>query len=316
MIRTDAGFGCFTSAHAGQRDARHETVEDVHRVERPGRALGVVLDGLDRLRRVAQALDRTVVQVALADDEAALRGQRVADDLDLVVLRRDLDAARSRRRAPDGSRRGGRSAGGACSRPAARPTIWWPRQIPSSGRPSSIAACARRTGPSSRAGSPGPGERTSRATSGASASRASAVCGRTRTRAPRATSWRTMFVLEAVVDDRDQRPVRRSDLVRVVGRYLADEVLVLPAGDRAGRVDGRGRVHLARRADQDALRAGLAQPARQRACVEAGDGGHARGPAAARPAGAPARARRPWRDRRSGRAATAGALDRRHAMRP
>ena len=42
---------------------------------------------------VAQALDRAVVEVALADDEAGLARQRLADDLDLVVLCGDLDAA-------------------------------------------------------------------------------------------------------------------------------------------------------------------------------------------------------------------------------
>ncbi len=60
--------------------------------------------------------------------------------------------------------------------------------------------------------------------------------------------------------------------MHVGGGYLADEVLVLPMDDRAGRVDGRVRVQLARRADQHALRAGLAQPARQRARVETRDG--------------------------------------------
>ena len=41
---------------------------------------------------MAQALDRTVVEVALADLEAAVARQRLPDHLDLVVLRRDLNA--------------------------------------------------------------------------------------------------------------------------------------------------------------------------------------------------------------------------------
>ncbi len=49
----------------------HEAVEDGEGVERAGRALGVVLDGLDRQVPVAQALDRAVVEVHLADAEAA-----------------------------------------------------------------------------------------------------------------------------------------------------------------------------------------------------------------------------------------------------
>ncbi len=173
---------------------RHEAVEDLERVERPGRALGVVLDGLDGPLTVAQALDRAVVEVALADVEAARRGQRLADDLDLVVLGRDLDPAALEvldrvvgAVVPE--------AQAAVSAPAARPTIWWPRQMPSSGRPSSMMARDRATGPSSRAGSPGPGERTTPAISGASTSAAVAVCGSTRTRAPRRRRPRTMLVL-------------------------------------------------------------------------------------------------------------------------
>ena len=53
--------------------AADEPVEDRERVERPGRALGVVLDGLDRQLAVAQALDRAVVEVDLADAEAGRR---------------------------------------------------------------------------------------------------------------------------------------------------------------------------------------------------------------------------------------------------
>ena len=40
---------------------------------------------------MAQPLHRAVVEVDLADPEPGRRRQRVPDDLDLVVLRRDLD---------------------------------------------------------------------------------------------------------------------------------------------------------------------------------------------------------------------------------
>ena len=74
-----------------QRRRRDEPVEHGQRVERPGRALRVVLDGLDRLLAVAQPLDRAVVEVDLADPEPGRGRQRRADDLDLVVLGGHLD---------------------------------------------------------------------------------------------------------------------------------------------------------------------------------------------------------------------------------
>src|SRR5262249_17154829 len=79
------------------------------------------------------------------------------------------------------------------SAPAARATIWGPRQIPSSGRPSSITAPARPTGPAGRAGSPGPGDRITPSMSGARATAVEIVGGRIRTRAPRSRIARTMF---------------------------------------------------------------------------------------------------------------------------
>ena len=57
-----------------RRHGSHEPVEHRERVERPRRALGVVLDGLDRLLAVAQALDRAVVEVDLADPEPRRAG--------------------------------------------------------------------------------------------------------------------------------------------------------------------------------------------------------------------------------------------------
>src|SRR5689334_17806759 len=51
-------------------DRGHEPVEHRERIERPRRALGVVLDRLDRLLGVAKTLDGPVVEVQLADVEA------------------------------------------------------------------------------------------------------------------------------------------------------------------------------------------------------------------------------------------------------
>ncbi len=93
-MRTDAGLAPGRVTRRVPRGAAHggdEAVEDREGVERAGRALGVVLDGLDRLVRVAQPLDRAVVEVELADVEAGRGRQRLADDLDLVVLGGDLD---------------------------------------------------------------------------------------------------------------------------------------------------------------------------------------------------------------------------------
>ena len=78
--------------------------------------------------------------------------------------------------------------------PAARPTIWWPRQMPISGILPS-ASLASLTGPSSTDGSPGPFDSTSPSTFAASTSAHSAVCGRTTTRQPRSRNDLRMLVL-------------------------------------------------------------------------------------------------------------------------
>src|SRR3970040_3091679 len=77
--------------------AGDEPVEDGEGVERSGRSLRVVLDGLDREDVVAEPLDRSVVQVDLADVESARGRQRTPDDLDLVILGGYLDGARGDR---------------------------------------------------------------------------------------------------------------------------------------------------------------------------------------------------------------------------
>ena len=67
--------------------------------------------------------------------------------------------------------------------------------MPSSGRPSSMIARASATCGSNRAGSPGPGESTTPSMSDERTSLADAVCGKTRTRAPRWRIERTMLAL-------------------------------------------------------------------------------------------------------------------------
>src|SRR5438067_7782559 len=69
-----------------------EAVEQMLVVLRAGVRLRVVLDREDRQLAVRQALDRAVVQVDLADEEAGGRVDRRAVDLELVVLRGDVDA--------------------------------------------------------------------------------------------------------------------------------------------------------------------------------------------------------------------------------
>ena len=72
-IRTDGRCpaAVTTRPRAGADAGGHEPVENRQRVERPGGPFRVVLDRLDRQLAVAQALDRPVVEVDLADVEAA-----------------------------------------------------------------------------------------------------------------------------------------------------------------------------------------------------------------------------------------------------
>ena len=120
--------------------------------------------------------------------------QRVADHLDLVVLGGDLDepesdvvdrVVRAVVPEPQAARLG---AGGAADDLVAeadaeqRPPVVDDRPRERDRR--------RRAGP----GRPGPGDRTTPSMSGASTSGGRAVCGKTRTRAPRRRIARTMFV--------------------------------------------------------------------------------------------------------------------------
>ena len=173
----------------------------------PGRALGVVLDGLDRLLAVAQPLDRAVVEVDLADPEAGPLPAATSPTTWTSWFWAVTWTSPSSRSWtgwfapwwPNRSR--------VVSAPAARATIWWPRQIPSSGRPSSMIALGQRDlGPSSRAGSPGPGRQDHAVDVGGED-----VGGRDRVRedpdARAAVAHRADDVrLEAEVDDPDQRP--------------------------------------------------------------------------------------------------------------
>ena len=94
------------------------------------------------------------------------------------------------------------------SAPAARPTIWWPRQMPSRGRPSAMAARASRDRPieARRVARPGRQDQAG-ACRRQGRSRPCAVCGSTRTRAPRAARLADDILLQPEVDDGDQRPL-------------------------------------------------------------------------------------------------------------
>ncbi len=199
------------------------------------------------------------------------------------------------------------------SAPAARPTIWWPRQIPSSGRPSSMIAFASATGPSSRAGSPGPGDRIR-----PSMSRARATDARDRVRQDpdpgAAAAHRQDDVrLEPEVHDPDQwtAVLFSPDVDDRRRRHLADEILVLPPGDGPGGPHGGGSVDLAGRRHHAAHAAVRTEVPRERAGVDAGDRGDRPRPAGAPPAGARRRERPPSRWPPRGHAATAASTGRR-----
>ena len=168
------------------RRGRHdEPVEDGERVERAGRALGVVLDRLDRQLAVAQPLDGAVVEVDLADPEADAAGQRLADDLDLVVLGRHLDQPQLEvldrvvgAVVPEPQPRRVRARGAADDLVAEADPEQRPAVVDDGARQRDLG---RRGGPDRRARATGSRRRCRRR----GRRRARRVCGRTRTRAPR-----------------------------------------------------------------------------------------------------------------------------------
>ena len=208
-MRTDAGFGAGSVTAGLARRARgHEPVEHGQRVERAGRALGVVLDGLDRL--------------------LAWRSPSTDRSLRLSWLTRNPDAAGSDSPTtwtswfwavtwtsprstswtgwfapwwPNRSRR--------VSAPAARPTIWWPRQMPEQ-RPAVVDDRPRQRDLRRRAapGRPARATGSRRRCRDDRTSAAVAVCGKTRTRAPAMAHRPDDVRLQAEVDDADQRPAR------------------------------------------------------------------------------------------------------------
>ena len=247
-IRTEAGFA------AGRGHRRRRAPAGAAATNRsktasassgPGRALGVVLDGLDRQLAVAQALDRAVVEVDLADPEAGPRRAATSPTTWTSwfwAVTWTSPSSRSwtgwfapwwpnRRRRRVGAR-GPRHDLVAEADPEQRPAVVDDRR-------------ASATGPSSRAGSPGPGDRIDAVDVGRERRRRRRPCaGRTRTRAPRRRIARTMFALSPKSTIADQRAaVRRLARRRVIGRRrdLADEVLVLPARRRPRGRDGRVR---------------------------------------------------------------------------
>ena len=75
--RLSGSVDAVSSRHPFLLNHLDEVVEQVVRVVRAGRRLGVVLDREDRLGRVPQPLDRPVVEVAMRHFD--VRGQRVGD---------------------------------------------------------------------------------------------------------------------------------------------------------------------------------------------------------------------------------------------
>ena len=158
------------------------------------------------------------------------------------------------------------------SAPAARPTIWCPRQMPSSGRPSSMTDAGERDRTVEPGGIAGPGrEHDPRDVRGEDVGRGGGVgqdADPHAAPAERADDVR----LEPEVDDRDQWRRRVvADLTHRGRRDLGDEVLVLPALDGAGAVDGRGVVGRTGLGDDPAQRPARAQVAGEGPGVDAGD---------------------------------------------
>ena len=86
-----------------------ELLEQVVAVVRPRARLGVVLHREHGPALHAEALDRAVVEVPVGQDELVRLEERRLD-AEAVVLRGDLDLARSRGSSPGGSRPGGRTS--------------------------------------------------------------------------------------------------------------------------------------------------------------------------------------------------------------
>ena len=204
-MRTDAGFGRLAwtrrhggraSRHAPRRQASTNRSNTASASSGPGAPSGWYWTVSIGFSRVAQPLDRPVVEVELADPEPGARRQRCRRRPGPRGSARSPGRSPCRGPGPGGSRRGARTAGAACRRrPPARRSGGRGR-CPSSGRPSSMTARASATGPSSRAGSPGPGrEHDARDVARRARRPAVAVCGRTRTRTPRRRRLRTMFAL-------------------------------------------------------------------------------------------------------------------------
>ena len=70
-----------------------EVVEQVVRIVRAGRGLGVILDAEDRLAAVAEAFERLVVQVDVGDFDL-VEVERIRVDGEAVIVGGDLDASR------------------------------------------------------------------------------------------------------------------------------------------------------------------------------------------------------------------------------
>ena len=222
----------------------------------------------DAIRPLActQPLDRAVVEVAVADAIAGGRQRRAVDDLDLVVVGADVDAARRRPPARRGCRRGGRPPADAWRRPPPGPAAGGPgRCRGSAGRPRSPPAPGRarsRSGAPSAPGRPdrargrrGPGRAPGRPPAVASGGERGDLDAARRQRGQQRA-------LDAVVDERRAsaaRALRRDDVRLARGHDRAtwstasQATLARRASD--GVVGGRRR----RRHDHRPARRAVAQ---------------------------------------------------------
>ena len=71
----------------------HEIVEQVVRIVRAGRGLGMVLHAEDRLAAMAEAFQRLVVQIDVGDFDLA-EFERIGIHREAVIVRGDLHACR------------------------------------------------------------------------------------------------------------------------------------------------------------------------------------------------------------------------------
>ena len=179
---------------------------------RAGRRFGMILHREDRLVRVAQAFDRAVVQVQVRD--VRVGRQRVGIDREAVVLRRDLDLARSRGTSPGDSRRGGRISACRCGRPSRGRAPGARGRCRTSARRCRAALSTLSMAYGTAAGSPGPLLRNTPSGSMASRSAAGADAGNTVTSQLCCGEPAQDVLLDAEIVGRDPQALRGAPLRR------------------------------------------------------------------------------------------------------